>query len=202
MDDNGGKKFKHNAPAYGIKKLSPAAKLALRATTLAAMSNKAAGEMSGISGEYISQIKQSTPGREYIRELENKLDEKTLDTTALLEKLGHEAIHRIGGLMRWSEDEAIVLRASQDLADRTPRTQKTHRHHVEAFTLSGKDAQALATAMVEAAELKDKFIGAVNGDYVRIPVEVAGGSGAKGLLEAETGSVREGDLPSVPGEGV
>lgn len=166
--------------SYRAKRLSPKAKLALKAVVLGGMKHREAAQVAGLHKVYVSQLKNSTPGQEYMAELEGKLDEKSLDTSALLTQLGREAIERLAGLMRFSANENIILRASQDLADRAPDTQKIQRHQVESFTLSGRDAKEIAEAMVASAKMKEQFQSAAQGDYIRIPMETPSNDGVEG----------------------
>ena len=99
---------------------------------------------------------------------EDKVDEKLLETSALMQLLGREALQKMGGLMRFSQDEGIILRAAQDLMDRAPDTTKIHKAQIESFTISGKDAAEIAKAMVESAKERGRFADAAEGDFVRI----------------------------------
>lgn len=110
-------------------------------------------------------------------ELDDKLNDKTLETSVLLHKLGREALDRIAGLMRFSSNENIILRASQDLADRAPGTQKIQKHQVEAFTLSGRDSAAIAAAMVEAAKVRQGYAEVMQGNFIKVPLELPSGEG-------------------------
>lgn len=121
---------------------------------------------------YVSVLKNSPEGKEYMAELAGQLDEKAIDTSSLLTALGREAIARLAGLMRHSQNENIILRSAQDLADRAPDTQKIQRHQIESFTISGADAKAMAAAMVESAKLKERYVEAAQGDFIKVPLEI------------------------------
>lgn len=164
--DNTNPQYKFNAPAYGIKKLSPKVRMAIRMLENgAARTVKEAAIAAGIAPTYLSQLRSSAPAREYMDELQRKIDERAIDMNVLMERLSYEAVGRIRNLMRNSESEAIVLKASQDLLDRNPATSKTQRHQIEAVSISGKDAKALAEALVAGRAIKTEFAEAAQGNY-------------------------------------
>ena len=96
------------------------------------------------------------------------VNDETLATAILLERLGRQAIGVLGNLMYGAESEPVKLAAAKDLADRSHETAKTQKLHVESFTMSGKDASALASAMVEAARVKESLRDEVNQNYIRL----------------------------------
>lgn len=160
---------------YAVRRLSPRVRHALRALTVGGMKNNDAAKIGGVTPAYLSQVKSSQPGMDYVNGLNDSIDEKAMDTSSLLTKLGREAVATIANLMRSSSNQNITLRASQDLADRSAETQKTQRHHVETFSLNGKDAREIAAAMVEAAKLREDYAAAALGDYIRVPLEIKSG---------------------------
>lgn len=151
-----------------IKKLSPKAKLALKMVVLAGAKHKEAAQAVGLHPAYINQLKGSKPGQELVAQMEQQLDETAVETSVLMDRLGREALHRIATLMRHCESPGIQLRAAVDLADRSPQTSKVHKHQVESFTLGSNDAKEIAAALVESATQRQKFIGAVEGEFVKV----------------------------------
>lgn len=151
-----------------IKKLSPKAKLALKMVALAGAKHKEAAKAVGLHPAYISQLKNSEPGQQLMNEVEGNLDEKAIETTVLMDRLGREALHKIAGLMRFSQNEGIILRSAQDLADRSPMTSKIQKHQVESFSLDGADAKAIAEALVQSAAERQKYLPAATGDFIRV----------------------------------
>lgn len=161
------------SPAQRVKHLSPAMKLALKSLVFgASKTNKEAAIVSGLHPAYIGSMRNTQLGAAYMDKVEQKFDEKSMDTTALIDLLGREALMKMGGLMRFSADENIILRSSQDLMDRAPLTRKVHAAQIESFTLSGKDAKEIAAAMVESAKLRQEYQEAAIGDFVKIADQV------------------------------
>jgi ABC-type Na+ transport system ATPase subunit NatA len=151
-----------------LKKLSPKAKMALQMIALGAANNKEAAKAVGLHPAYIPQLKASEPGQKLMSELGEQIDEKALETSVLMDRLGREALHRLAGLMRFSQNENIILRTSQDLADRSPLTSKIQKHQVESFSLGATDAKAIAEALVQSAAERQKYIEAKNGNFIRV----------------------------------
>jgi hypothetical protein len=163
-----------------IKRLSPAAKLALKSLVLGvAKNNKEAAVVSGLHPAYVGILKNTDVGKEFMSQGESKMDEKLLETSQLMDLLGREALMKMGGLMRFSGDENIILRASADLMDRAPATQKVQKHRVESFTISSSDAKEIARAMVESARERERFDSAARGDFVKIEDQKTIGPGDK-----------------------
>jgi hypothetical protein len=155
--------------AWNVKKLSPAMKVALKALILgAAKTNVEAGKLSGLHPAYIGSMKNTPLGKGYMSAQEDMVDEKLVDTSALMTMLGREALNKMAGLMRFSPNEHIVLRAASDLMDRAPETQKVTRIQAESFTIASEDAKGIAAAMVEAARQRTQFDHLKRGDFVRI----------------------------------
>lgn len=152
-----------------VKHLSPKAKLALKALAMgAATTNKEAGEIAGLHPAYVGVLKNTPVGTAFMEGAEQKLDEKLIETHSLMELLGREALQRMGGLMRFSNDENIILRASADLMDRAPSTQKIHKAQVESFSVDAETGKQIAAAMVEAARERANYGQAAAGSFVKI----------------------------------
>lgn len=180
-----------------IKQLSPKAKIALRAIALGAMKHREAAQIAGVHPAYVSQLKNSEPGKNYMQQLDAKFEDSTIETSQLMTELGRKAVQKLAHLMEWSGQEAIQLRAAIDLADRSPETQKVQKHQVESFSLSGKDAKEIAAAMVQAAAVRQRFTAVENGDYIKIPLEGTN-ERDRAVLGESTEGVRRDDLPDIP----
>jgi hypothetical protein len=152
-----------------VKHLTPKAKLALKALAMgAATTNTQAGAIADLHPAYVGVLKSTQVGAQYMAGLEGKIDEKLMDEMKLMQLLGREALLKMGGLMRFSNDENIILRASADLLDRNPVTQKVHKAQVESFSVSSEDAREIAAAMVEAARERQRYAEAASGNFVKI----------------------------------
>lgn len=92
----------------------------------------------------------------------------TVDTRKLIDLLARKAIGVVGNLMTGAEDEAVKLRAAQDLMDRGSETGKINKHQIESWSLSGRDAKGLAEAMVEAARVREQYRDLEHNDFIRI----------------------------------
>lgn len=155
--------------AWKVKKLSPAMKIALKSLILgAAKNNQEASKISGMHPAYIASMKHTPLGMGFMQAHEGQLDEKLVETSTLMSLLGREALNKMAGLMRFSPNEQIVLRAASDLMDRAPETQKVTRIQAESFTIASEDAKQIAAAMVESAKQREQFKHLMSGDFVRI----------------------------------
>lgn len=153
-------------PALDVVNIGPRVKMALRLWLSGTVrSKKEAAQIVGVHPAYLGPVSKSPGGQAFIRDQEAKIDEKSLDTNVLLQRLSREAVLETAAIMRAGQSEANRLRAAIDLADRGPETSKIQKHQVEAITLSSKDAKELAAAMVAAAQLKQKFAEATEGNY-------------------------------------
>lgn len=166
---------------YDVQKLSPRVRLAARLyATAAAPTKREASKMAGLHPSYLTML---TGKSEKVRQLVNDTDaliqDETVSSSVILQRLGRDAIAKISQLMHESQSEGLQLKAAIDLADRSPETSKTQKVQLESFNLDGKDVQALAAAMVEAAE--------VQGRYAAVGVE--------GLVEVDTDKH---EAPAIP----
>jgi hypothetical protein len=133
----------------------------LYATGVAA-TKKEASVLAGLHPNYLTLLTRPNGGSEQVKrivtEISKMIEDKAIDESVIIRKLGREALGRIAELMV-SPNDHVSLKAAQDLADRSPHTAKTQRFEVDAFTLSGQDVKALAAALVESArpsDLRDK----------------------------------------------
>lgn len=157
------------SPAWKVKALSPAMKVALKSLILgAAKTNVEAGKISGLHPAYIASMKQTPLAKGFMAAHENQVDAKLIETSALMSLLGREALDKMAGLMRFSPNEGIVFRAAQDLMDRAPETQKVTKIQAESFSITSEDAKAIAEAMVESAKAKAEYANVMKGDFVKI----------------------------------
>lgn len=146
-------------PLAGVKP-SARVKMAIRLyATGACKTKKAASAAAGLHPNYLSML-TSTNGSDQVKRLLNDVDamieDKTVETSAIITMLGRKAIGRLAHMMD-SASEGIALKAAVDLADRSPETAKTQKMQVESFSLSGQDAKELALAMVESARSESRY---------------------------------------------
>jgi len=111
---------------------------------------------------------QSPAGQEVMETAHKIIEDKTLSASQLVQKLSRRMVELEAKIAEDSPNEGLRLKAAQDLLDRNPETSKTQRIQADVLTLDGKDAQAIAAAMVEAARLKAQFADAAVGDYVKV----------------------------------
>lgn len=144
--------------AFEDRPLRPRVRMALRMYALSAVPTlSAAAEACGISLPYLSLSAHSPAGKAYMQTVQQILDEKSISTTDLLNKLGRRAIEIIGGLAEDGSSPTIQLKAAIDLADRSPETSKTTKVQVDSFSLSGKDARLLAESIVQGRSVHERF---------------------------------------------
>lgn len=154
----------------GTKALSPRIKMALRMYahgSCRTMSEACAAV--GVNQGYVSSLKTHTPlVEEYMSEVQSLLDNKSVATSALMSQLGRIAIGKIATIMEDGDKEEHRLKAAIDLADRAPETSKIQKHQVESFTLSGKDVQALAEALVQGQAVQEVYVPITQGNFDKV----------------------------------
>jgi hypothetical protein len=183
---------------YEITKLSPKAKLALRALASgAARTNKDAAAVAQIHPAYIPRLKNSEPGRAFMAQQDEMLDKAAANLSGFIRAISAEATVRMTQLMRNASSEAIQFRAAQDLMDRNPDLSKVQKHQVDSVSIDGKDAQRLAEALVAASSVRREYKALAEGNYIKVSTEgkgyelpgPAGDSGEAGVLEGDVGGV-------------
>ena len=165
-----------------LNRISPRVRLAARLYATGACATKQeAAEAAGLSPSYFSVV--TAPGGEsgpvakrrqvndFMAELDQKLEDKLISTSAALELLGRKALTKMGDLMENSGNQAIQLKAAQDLLDRSPETSKVQKIAAAGFTLDAADAKEMAAALVASARIRMQFEPEIMGDYVRVPVD-------------------------------
>lgn len=164
----------HNS-RYG---LTPRVKHACRLYASAAVpTKKEAAEAVGLDPSYFNVITQ--PGHAkampeaiaLIDEIQQKIEDKTVDLSSIVQLVSREALDEVRTLMKNTKNEAIKLKAASDILDRNPETSKTQKIQASSFSLSGEDAKSLAAALVMSAKAQASMGGPVTGDFVRIPLE-------------------------------
>lgn len=163
----------HNSK-YG---LTPRVKHACRLYASAAVSTKKeAAEAVGLNPSYFNVITQPGHAKSMpeaialIDEIQQKIEDKAVDLSSVVQLVSREALVEVRNLMKDSKNEAIKLKAASDILDRNPETSKTQKIQATSFSLSGEDAKQLAHALVLSAQAAQQ-IAPVTGDFVRIPVE-------------------------------
>lgn len=151
------------------QRLSPAVARALDLwMTGAVTTKKAAAEAVGISPVTLNGNAKSPAGLRYIASAHEAINNRTIDTSVLIEQLSRRAVEVIGGMMEDAEQPALRLKAAIDLADRGKETSKVTKVQTESFSISGRDVDALAKAMVMGARLRDQFPEAAEGDFIKV----------------------------------
>lgn len=157
---------------YGLLQradLNPRVRMALRMYAFGACKTiTEAADVCGLSTSWLSQKKNSPAGKAYMEAAQQILDDKTANTSQVLDRLGRRALGVIGGLMESSKDERIQLRAATDLADRSPTYSKVQKMQVESFTLGSRDAKAIAEALVAGKSVNEQFKEIAAGDFDRV----------------------------------
>lgn len=142
----------------------------------------------GLHPNYLTMLtgpNGSEPVRKLMSELEETLQDRTLDMSHMVEFLGRKALIRVGQLMDNSQNERIILDSAKELMDRSPELQKTQKLQVESFTLDGKDVAALAAALTEAAEVAERHQAARDG-LVELTIDNFEASGPSSPLPVQS----------------
>jgi hypothetical protein len=164
---------------------SPRIKLAARLwSTGAVKTKKEAARLAGIHPVWFGKMTNYNPQTKRLTDdIDEQLQDKSVQTSMLLVQLGREALGRIRQLSRGSSNEHVQLKAAIDLADRSPETSKVQRHEIASLNLSGADAKELAAALVAGAEVKAKYSEVVVNGYEK--VEEGNGTEQKSLPKSE-----------------
>lgn len=155
------------------RKLSPRMKLAIRLWSSGSVRTKAqAARTAGINEHYFYMLTSPAAGNDEVsnltRDYDQLIQDRSIDLTVLIDKLGDEAIRHMGGLMKHSDKDEVQLRAAIELADRNPRTAKIQKHQQLAPTLDEESARHLAAALVEAAEARRRHMHVVRGNHIGV----------------------------------
>lgn len=151
-------------------RLSPRVKLALRMYAYGACRTLTeAADAVGLNIGYLSIMHNSAPGQEFMKAADAIIADKALEGSALLDQLGRRALEVTASIMENGLKEENRLRAAIDITDRSPTYSKVQKHQVEAITLTGKDAKALADALVAGRSVHEAYRPLVSdGDFNRI----------------------------------
>jgi hypothetical protein len=154
------------------KELSPRVKLATRLYGTGLVKTKAeAARLAGLNPGTFYIVSTTVPQVGHLMEqIDKELEDETIDTSRLIKRLGREALGQIAKVMRNPMNKSeTILKAAQDLADRSPETSKVVNINAKVETpLSDEQVAALRTAVLEAATLRDKFPSAAQGSYVTV----------------------------------
>jgi len=149
--------------------LSPRMRMALRMYAFGAVPTlSAAAEAVGVSLSALSLKKKTPAGQAYMQSAQQILDDKTASTSQIISQLGRRAIEVIADKMENAKDDKLQLRAAIDLADRAPETSKVQKIQMESFTLAGKDAKAIAEALVAGKSVNERFASLAQGDFDKV----------------------------------
>jgi hypothetical protein len=138
---------------------SPRVRMAIHLYTSGVCGTKReASAAAGLHPNYLTMISNSSePVQRLMDTLTSRIEDETVDSSAVLRTLGRKGIAKIYSLMETAAKEDVQLKAAQDLADRSPETQKTQRLEVSGLSLGASDAKELARALVESAHENRTF---------------------------------------------
>lgn len=167
---------KLSAPRYGegdvtaplqaapLRDVKPSARVKLAAmlyVTGACPTKKAASTAAGLHPNYLTMLTSPNNGSSatlaLLDELTRELQDKTIDMSVVMNRLGRLGLSKLAQLAIGGSNERIQLDAAKTLADRSPETAGIQKVQVDALTLGTADAQAIAAALVESARLSQDF---------------------------------------------
>lgn len=163
-----------------VSKLTPRVRRGLALYASAAVKTKReASAVVGLHPHYLTMLTNYNPlAQAELRRLMDSVDDANLDMTKLLHKLSIAALDTIASTMSHGSSEALRLKAAQDLADRGPQTSKVQKHQVESWRIDPADAQRIAQAMVETAQIRGEHtqvtVGSHDATGVSTPVSSDG----------------------------
>ena len=156
-----------------VKPLSPRLRNAVRLYASGIVPTKKAAALAvGLAPSTFYQVScqvVNDPGTKALfTQVDQLVQDETIDTRRLIEIMSRQAIGKIGNLMNGAAKEEVQFMAARDLADRGQETSKIQRMQVESFTLSGKDVAGLRESMVEAARVKAANASLTDEDFIRL----------------------------------
>lgn len=122
----------------------------------------------GLAASSLYVAKRSIEGQMLMEGIQDKVEERAIDATALIAKLSVEMVNKVATLARSAGSENIQLAAAKDLLDRNPETSKTQKVALEGFSIGQDDAKHLAEAMVRAAQVRAGVGDRAKGDFLKI----------------------------------
>lgn len=99
----------------------------------------------------------SDPVKEMMAEIHEMMNDKTVDMSVVVQRLGRMGLGKLAQLAMLGSNERIQLDAAKTLADRSPETAGMQKIQVDGLSISSLDAKALAEAMIESARLRAEF---------------------------------------------
>ena len=133
--------------------------------TAAVKTKKEAAEAVGLSRYCLHANNMGPAAQAYAASVDTAIQQRVVDLSAIIERVSEKALTRLEHLIDLADKDEVKLRAAQDILDRNPRTSKTSRLQVSSLSLTGKDVQALVTAITSGRDLKAEFPDAASGDY-------------------------------------
>lgn len=152
--------FALSCPAFGVKSMSPRVKHAARLYALGLVkTQKDAANAVGLAPYYLNQLFNGNDMvQSFAKELDDRLANEAIQASAILQIAGRRAISNIAHLM---EDQGVKddirLKAAIDLADRSPEMQKVQRVDVSGLSIGEGDARAIASALLESAQERQRY---------------------------------------------
>lgn len=159
---------------FAGRKISPRVRIAARLyNTGIARTLGEAAKMAGLAPAtlYAMNVSDNEEYNRIASQAAKDSDIATGDISAVLQRLGRNALITIEALRASSESEAIRLKAAIDLADRSPETSKIQKMQVQTITMEGKDVAELTRGMIEAAQVQAQFTEVTTGDFVKVTTE-------------------------------
>lgn len=154
--------------------LTPRMKAALRLYgTGAVRTQKEACEAVGLNTRALAYRKWMDPRVDiFLAKLDQEIDAGTVDMSRVLVTLGRKAVVNIAKMAESATKEDVRFRANQDLADRSPETQKTHKLRMEEdIRMTPESIEALRAALLESARARVDYAEVIEGDYITVDEE-------------------------------
>jgi hypothetical protein len=148
-------------PLQNIKP-SPRVRNALRLyVTGACRTKREASIAAGLHPHYLTMLTApgsgSDPAKQMMEEIHTLMNDKTVDMSVVIQKLGRVGLGTMAKLAVMGGNERIQLDAAKSLADRSPETAGVQKIQVDGLSIASMDAQALADALVESARLREQY---------------------------------------------
>lgn len=172
-------------------KPSPRVRNAVRLyVTGACRTKREASLAAGLHPNYLTMLTApgggSDPVKEMMAEIHEMMNDKTIDMSVVVQRLGRMGLGKIAQLAMVGSNERIQLDAAKTLADRSPETAGIQKLQVEGLSIAESDAKALADALVESARLRAEY------EYIAkdglVEIDITQGAGDVPRLPAPSGA--------------
>lgn len=190
-----------------LRNVRPGARVRMAARLYASgavRSKRDACRTMGLTDAYLSML--DAAGNEITRRIQSDVEDAIRDDSVALSKviakLSRKALNKINFLIE-SDNEHVALKAATEVLDRNPETSKTFKATVSTFSLDTNDAKAMASAIVEAARVRERFLLQSAKDFVK--VEDVDGTQNADVSKGDAGNHEErqtAEAASVSGSGI